>query len=266
MPQLPSQQFKHKSPSGESMEFESRVAVSSSGEFSFTLPTELEETAAAMKDRQAPEFAGVSIGWGRSHFRLTTKQLDLGPRAIKALLSEHLACEVVERDVIAYRYRSGVHYFKTTAGVIAPCGYDCGQLSGEWKGKKERFSNELSDLYSLEFVAFALVETTYRRKLSEKLVYRCWKHPVSHFDLADPRARLNAFVRLNPPVGSADESGIGAFTVIPYTPEAAEFFYRTMISFCRIDDQLSSFFSDNAAVQKAIASGQMPLLGGPASA
>lgn len=271
MPSLAPVKFWAKSVTGDEVEFVSKVSVSAvDAQFAFTIPEFLEQSARAFlaKDRatstftKPSQFYGIEIDQAQVNLRVTGNKHELVKAFVQQALKDHLACDIKEEEVIVYRYTSGVHYYKTAEGDIRANGVGCG-VGGDWKGYKGSFSTDRREDYSLRFAAFALIKITYTRNSAESVEYRAWE-PPNNQDTSDPRCRLNAFVRLyRPGVKEHNRThplSIAGFTVIPYTPAAADFFYGVMISLCKIDDKLSTFFDDGTKVLAAIEAKDFKLL------
>ncbi len=83
----------------------------------------------------------------------------------------------------------------------------------------------------------------------------------SHFADPDPMVMLDAFAHVSPTIGR-DGTLPSGFKEMPYTDEAAIFFYQTMLNIVKLAKAVGDFFGSEQLLLQAIKSGT-PLLGGP---
>lgn len=250
MPSLPAKQFTRVGKTGEKLEFTSRIYVDSQGQFSFSVPEEMIETIRAMGGRAAGVPTNVKAVFSRGANRITCGSYAAGEKFLYAAMDEHLSVSTVREDVLVYRYFSEMAYWKTEDGRIFPNG---AEHSGDGRWNRSNLSyvedrEKREDRYTIGFAAFALVKETVTRGPVSKVRWIRWRE---NGITDDPRMLLNSFNH----IGIDEEHLSDWWTVVPYEPRAAKFFYDVMISLCRIDDRLSSFFTDKAKVTAAIDSG-----------
>lgn len=261
MPRLADVHVSHTSDTGETIACVCKAYVSNDGRFSYSIPGVIKGDAwdLAKGLREDPDeratIGDAFVDYVGGELRVVSSEARKGEYFLKALVERWLKCETTAEDVLIYRYSSGVHYWKTSSGQIFPNG-GWSMHDGRWYGGETPYTNESRSEYSVGFAAFAGVKKIHRRGTVEKIEFERWrsKKQWDHDD-PDPRAKLNAFNHLGFP-----EHLNARWTIIPYTPEAAEFFYTVMIGLCKIDDRMNTFFGDKAKVQQAIDSGTKFLL------
>ncbi len=264
MPTLPSIEFSHTGLAGDKLAFTAKVNVGNDGVFSVRLPDDIFDVSirefdeVAMQGYTAARYPGVTHAVAQGAHRVYAPSLKQATAYIEGLLRHHLSATVVREDVLVYRYVSGVHYWKTADGTILPNGMGR-DGDGTWHGARSLHANEVHPNYTVGFVAYALVRVTSTRGETVRTTFERWRGPED-----DTRTQLNSFVRLDWSVISNDGAGrrgdgnleCSGFRTILYTPAAATFLLNTMLSLCRIDDHLSTFFADTAKVDRAIETGR----------
>lgn len=161
---------------------------------------------------------------------------------------------VVSVDEEVKRFRIGVRM-----GVIVPNGsYDpeYNKNKGSWHGTTQHDRNPWSGdcTFSVGLMARAYVKVTAHRKSGDQIAWEragenCHSEPDNYLD------KLNSFI------GGAPLHHCDDFHEIPYTEEAAKFFYEAMLSICKLSDRIESFFGNPENVQKAIESRSSFMLG-----
>lgn len=178
---------------------------------------------------------------------ITGKDLIACEELIKQAGEEYVACEVKSETVILYRAVTEASYYKSPEGKIFPngsfkeAGHDRG---GKWHGPFN--ANHRTTAYRVGFVAVCREKTTYIRSSNTKAEYKY--HPKG---LGEYGKLLESFCAITVTESEMKE--------IPYTEEAAKFFYETMMGLCHLADRIDSFFNDDEALANAI-QGQTPVL------
>ena len=168
-----------------------------------------------------------------------------------------LAVEVMTERVIVYERQADVSVWQDTDGSIHANGYlgnDRGEKGGGWNDCGANIhAGNAPKYFSIGLTARVLDKITYRRPNSERVEFKRpeWGH--SHLSFPTWGAKLNGFV-----VGLPDKPE--RLESMPYTEEAAKFFYDAMIGIASMGIRLHEFFADEARVQRAIKQGGMPLL------
>ena len=248
MPRMPSQKFRFDSKAGEPMEFTSEIDVTALGLFRAVLPSELLEIVPVVL-RQEP-FLSCRIEEGKVNTRLTAPTLDLLIKAIGEAGKEWSSCEESVETVILYSHDLRVGYHQAEDGTIHPNGYLPKGIEGKWRGKLN--SSERDTHFRIGFAATVREKVTYRRAGSTSVQYRRparqdgdHRYPESYHD------KLLAFAGLRIEPDKMQE--------MPYTEEAARFFYEIMIGLCAMAERIEGFFGDKENVMAAIAQGRSVL-------
>lgn len=261
MANLPSLRFKQFSETGECEQFSSRVSVDSQGEFHLTFPEHLRESVIAACDN------GCYVDETRKKTtRVNGGNLDDCKRALEAGLKDYLKCEVREETVIRYGWKTDTTYWKMPSGALYANGYDCrndpdynpddrdSKSNGEWHGRLNATTHNAG--YAVALFAKVQKKTTYTRPSGEKCKYGL--PDFDHFDTDTWGERLNQFVGLNEKAGFM-RGGIEVVEM-PYTEEAAKFFYDMLIGMCAFADKIETFFAEPENVVQAIEAGGVKLL------
>lgn len=262
MAKLTPVKFHHYPTTGQPVKFESDVRVDSSGYFSFSVPDEIHEHAKQVFERdhyserakvktdrvrrggrQAP-FVGVVCG----------RDMKEVHKFIERVIEDFAKVETTEELFIAYRYASGMQYWIAKAGTIYPNGsYDEKEEQGSWQYSGDRMGSSIGrEDKGLRIQASVVIKLTHKRGDETTTEFMTWKKDEE--DKADPRRILNDF-----DLGDYDEDD-KHWRLIPYTPQACQYFCDIVVSLCKIDLQLTKFFDSPKAVDKAIVSGVMPAL------
>lgn len=236
MARLQPLKFRFESKTGETFAFTSQVSVTSEGQFRLTIPDELRDLA----ETKARETREIVLIRPRTNLCVAGVELNACKTFVRALGEEYLRCEVIVEQVILYGLQTHVSYAKGIDGGIFP-NCELPGAGGKWQGSHDR-----KKFFSVGFAAFVAEKKTYVRGASKKIEYR--KAIVDRDSCA---GRLNAFIGLTYETGGFEE--------IPYSDEAAQFFYNLITGLCRMADRIESFFADNQALSMAIAE-QRPLL------
>lgn len=247
MAKLKSQTFFFPVKTGGEFKFTTDVSVTADGLFHLTIPEELAPTANAL----ANKIKNIDIRHSRTNWTVIGKNLDDCVNFIKSAGDDYVACEVTEEPVILYGATIRAAYFKNPDGRIFPNGgfpgADHGK-GGRWCGSLS--SSNMSPNYSVGFVAVPRIKTTYTRGSGQKVEY---KNPGR--DGEEYWKLLNSFCSLNVDPKSLKE--------IPYTEEAAKFFFETMLRLCHLADRIETFFGSKETLAAAIAGHTHVLLAAP---
>jgi len=257
MPKLKTMTFRADAQTGDKLEFKSDLSVDSEGVFSATIPEEVFDSLRTIRGRG--EFADVDVGQPRRYYRASAPTLDVLKKAIKAAMDEHLAVEVITDRVIVYGYTTDVNAYEDGDGTLHANGYIGDDVVGRWHPMGRNMSpHNPASHFQVGLAAAVMDKITYRRQRSERVEYKrpVWEH--SHLEFPTYASKLNAFVgiRLRRPE---------AMSQMPYTEEAAKFFYDAMIGLCMLGKRIHEFFGDEEQVQLAIAGSAnlLPVLDGP---
>lgn len=235
MPSLPSKKFQFKNKAGDELNFTSTVTVDSEGIFRMTIPVELEEVAhSALKGNHD----GVSINQSPKTLGIYAKTLDTCRKYIAIICNEYLECDVTTENMILYATDIKVSYCKVNDTF-----YPNGRIAGEnykWYGKLS--ATYPANYFTIGIAARIYEKKTFKRALSTKIEYK--SITTDHTNKGTYFELLNGICGLYINTTACKE--------MPYTEEAAKFFYETMMSMCKLADRLETFFSDEDNIHKAI--------------
>jgi hypothetical protein len=244
--------FKVKNETGETMEFKSDVSLTIDGTFNVTIPDELVESIGArVGNRRAGFDVELSKPATARQWRASGKRLDDVKSFIYAAMKDHLRCEVTTERIIAYGHRLKVSYARAIDGTFHTNGYTAQEAigkSGAGNGEGYKWGGELNAtehaaLYSVGLGARIFDKLTYRRPSGTIVKYQ----KPADFDPwrgASPGERLNGFIGISIDPEYSEQ--------MPYTEEAAAFFYDAMMAMCRLADQVGAFLGDKQSLQLAI--------------
>lgn len=248
MPNLCKDTFRFEPKAGDPLEFTSAIDVTAQGRFRAILPPELLEIAPVVL-RQEP-FLACGIETGKVNTRLTAPTLDLLREAIGSAGKEWASCEETVETVILYAHDLRVSYNQTEDGAIHPNGYTPDGTQGKRRGKLN--ATERDTHYRIGFAATVREKVVYRRAGSTTVKYRLpprqdgdHRYPESYHD------KLLSFTGLRIEPSRMQE--------MPYTEEAAKFFFEIMVGLCAMADRIETFFADQDQVHQAIRQGRSVL-------
>lgn len=244
-------QFQHKAENGELLAFTAQVSVSGDGEFSVTLPDFLEQVAQqVLTSRKAP----VRLDRPRQNLRVSGATLNGCEQFVDAVCKEYMRCDVEESLVIVYSMNNRVAYFKDTSGNFFCSGSETPAAAEAYRDGSARWHGTLnatacSPHYQVGLAARVFKKTTYARASGQSTTYT----RVERGDRPSDSwlERLNGFVGLS--LLSESRGDLSRLPQMPYTEEAARFFYQSMMSMCQLADRMEQFFGNPETVQLAIA-------------
>lgn len=247
--------FKFAAVAGEPLVFRSEVTVSdTNGEFALTIPDVLEEVSNQVLQSHGKVY-GVTVSRPRTNLRVEGAVLDSCKRFIEHVAKDFLRCDVTEELVIVYGVNNKVAYVKDDAGQLYENGYACHRQydkgTARWHGKLSATTG--TSHYQVGMAARVFKKLTYSRSSGQSVKYE----RVDGDDTQPWLSRLNGFVGLT--LSSADPRALDSMSQMPYTEDAARFFYNNMMAMCQLADRIDAFFGDRAELQKAI-EGQAPLM------
>lgn len=227
-----------KSEIGDKLEFESDVSVLSSGVFNVSISEELVPIVDELI--KLDEYGGLYLQYSRNRKPIICgDRLDKCEKLVIAAGNDYVQCDISTEEVILYSVKNSITYVKSPKGEIFPNGsfveaeYGNG---GKWYGDLDATNRK--PIYGVGFVARCYEKITYSRPSGVKTEYR------KSYTEGEYRKLLNSFCGISLKTDEMNE--------IPYSEEAAQFFYRTMLSMCYLADKLDVFFNDKIAVTKAI--------------
>ena len=242
--------FRYKSPAGEEMSFSSEVTVDQDGTFNVTVPDEIAETLRAIERSARQPF---TLTRPAKNLRVSAMSLGAARTAVEAAMRDHLACEVVRERVILYGTDMRITYVVDEDRIVpngsfaAPGHYEQGRA--RWRGTLN--ANSTADFYSVGLVAYVREKITYIRPTSTKVTYE--RVPDGEGEAV---RKLNGFIGIT----HRNIAPGGQIKEMPYSDEAAAFFYDAMIAMCTLSHRIEGFFADPAKLAKAIEA-KAPMLG-----
>lgn len=241
---------------GSAFTFKTDINVDKSGTFCFTIPAELEKTALVNAHKYKSD--RISTGKLIKNYCIWSNSRNAGIEFLKVLAADYIECEVVREQVIVYKTTANLSYYKLADGTIVPNGgYDKDYpKGGTWGGEGQEMINLHSGpSFTIGLVAAVYTKITSRRGSGDQITWErtgenCHGIPDNYLD------KLNSFIRVG-----IRHYQLNQMSQIPYTEEAAKFFYEAMLSMCKLSDRIDTFFGNTENVQKAIESRSSHLLG-----
>lgn len=253
MPSLPNQKIFAEAADGTQFKATVPASVTTTGEFSVGVPTELESIAF----RLLPNYrAGrVSIAGRRNDApRVRSKTLGEAVQFVNACAKEYVEVEAITERVIIYSMNIKVSFWLNDDGSLSPNGA-LGKNGGQWwKGKlaKSLHSSDRSRYAEVGLIAAVYDRKSFKRSTGTTYV---WERVDDRHDAPRDIRELNGFH------AHYFDPQLHGFKIMPYTPEAARFFTRMILGICKIGKCLDEFFSSEEAMEEAIKTGSLPLLG-----
>ena len=164
--------------------------------------------------------------------------------------------EVKEEAVIRYNIESRVSFVTDEAGNIFPNGYYLDdKFSG---GRPEEMYGGINSInlarrgYSLTVGAMAMLKTTYSYGDQDKVSYGMYYKGGSHLGTENPAERLNSWRCITLPDDCKE---------MPYSDEAAEFFFNLMHGMARMAQTIQNHTFDEEKLLALIHSGNLLMPG-----
>lgn len=260
MPALKDTKISVVSNAGQKLKFSCKTTVDGDGKFHIVLP-EIEELEGVInlildedRHKENRRFGGVRMMTARINPHLIGPVLADLVSIMTAAASRYMTASEHSEMVILYKYDYYCHYALDEDGGVWANGYDVrnGKHKSMTKWAGSVLSNSDSgDTYRIGLGAGVFEKITRTRGGFDTVVYK--PRPSfgerSHFETELYGERLNAFVRLHLPEGPEDDSQVKE---IPYTEEAAKFFYDFILSLCKLHKSLDGFFGENSDIQAVI--------------
>lgn len=234
--------FSGQGKSGEELKFTSEVSVDDDGIFNLTIPEELDEVARVVIEEPCYRTQP------RTKLRVSGPALEECKKQINKVVEDYLACEIVEELVIMYGTVNTTFYVKgDETGEIFANGGEC-KLYGHderYPGYGSLHATNRSSHFQVGLAAFVRKKISYIRPSGTKVEYnRPGYRNLSYNTYGE---RLDNVVGLDFP-----DYPENRLKEMPYSEEAAKFFYDTIIAICALGDRIHNFFGDEASIQKAI--------------
>lgn len=216
-------------------EFVFECSVTPEGRFRVKIPTEL--TIAVNESL----ITGCRVEKLQVYFYVTGDNLDLCKRVIENGVRNYLSVVNEEELVILYGYIVDTAYAIGADGSKHPNGYVAEKETGKfinWAGNLSLSSLWKCKFYSVGLNASVQKKSTYRRANGVTVSYEKARIPDTDRNLFS--YKLNAFssIRDLNSMSFDDASPAGGVKEMPYTEEAAKFFYEAMMSLCDLSERI----------------------------
>jgi hypothetical protein len=190
----------------------------------------------------------------------TDKKIKVSSGSLDSLISIlgeifelHYSPEVTKEPVIIYNIESHISFVENNKGEIFPNGYH--DKSANWRNEDARFGQHNAaqpskNGYSLTIGARAKMKTTYKYGSSEKVEYEDYYKGEHHLGTENSAQRLNSWCSLY----------LENYKEMPYSDEAAEFFYNLMYGMAKLSKMIQDSTFEQENLLKLIESGNGLLL------
>lgn len=189
--------------------------------------------------------------------RVTYKTFEELITKIKRICKLYMEPEVTKTPVIRYNIESHVAFAQDKEGNIYP---NAGYPGARWydlddpsrsKYGMHHATNPAKGGYSLTVGAIAQLKTVYKYGDKEKVEYSTYYGNKNHLDKDNPAERLNSWCSFD--LGRNPKE-------IPYTDEAAEFFYNLMYGIAKLSKMIQESTFEQETLLKLIANSNKNLL------
>jgi hypothetical protein len=243
MARLADQIIRAKAKDGLKIEEIVKTFVDAHGKFSINIPDLLVDIAESKMPR-----ASFGVRSQRNICQLHCSNLHDGLAFLTECAQDHVTVETKTERVILYGCDLRVSFWIEKNGNFVPSGYRA-DGGAWWKPKMHRQSLHSEagvEYYSVGLVAIVFDKITHKRASGDTLQWERVREDRN--DEQSPIGRLNAFCAL----GIDPEDHPDTLREMPYSDEAAEFFYKVLIGLCHIAKNLDDFFADKKRLTFAI--------------
>lgn len=219
-------------------EYQAGVYVTKEGEFR----VDLDERLIDIAEKMLKAGTGVSVDYvPRSRtYKVAGKALDRITTFIRDCATEYMACEKVTERVIVYGHSSQVCVWVNKDKTLAVNGCQA-EKGGTWFKGSDLHGTSHAPFYTVGLAAAVYDKTTYRRKTGDTTTWkRCSDTKNEVID------QLNSWVALS--INPNHDS----YKQMPYTPEAATFFFNMMLNLCHLAVKMDEFFGSPERLALAI--------------
>ncbi|WP_338924762.1 hypothetical protein V0M98_34650 (plasmid) [Pseudomonas silesiensis] len=252
--------------------FESEIHVSTEGEFSCTVP-----------DYLIPALDVIAKAENTFSKKLKTEKLKVNYRAyapskaellrfVEKAHEQHHKAVVTTDLIICYDCFAEVNYWLNPDGSMAANGSmpdavrskDDG-TGGKWADNLRKEGGHISATDTIKHFSVGVYANIFKRRTHTRIsgVTVTWER-ILHAEGKNPEDEwMNKLTGL---CGLATPKSPEYLKQMPYTPEAAKFFYESMMAMCEIGRRFKGFFGDEANVIAAIEGHGPSLLSAPTSA
>jgi hypothetical protein len=239
--------------------------VSDQGEFSIQIPEILVDLA---KQNAVDNTYCVSVSRAKTFWRVYGIELKRCQLYIDKLATAYINVEHTVETVIRYTHDAQVSYVKsslTSNEEVFANAYDYNTATGgssedvRWARSGGLHATNCTNCYRVGLAAVVVDKHVYKRGLSTTVEYDRPKAFANH-SCKLYGERLNMFVGLSIETHHDTFHGLstersGGVEEMPYTEEAAQFFYEGMITLCRLADLVSQTLGSKETINRLISQG-----------
>lgn len=229
-----------------------KIMISSQGLFYANIEDEMHDAAqGALKNREDYEFSN------KGQLRIISKTYEDIIGKIKRVCKAFLEPQVTKIPVIRYNIESHVAFAQDKEGGIYPNARYPGSKwpnvdSPQWTMFGGHSSSNIAKGgYSLTVGAIAQLKTIYKYGDKEKIEYSKYYGHSNYPDKDNPAERLNSWCSFD--LGYSPKE-------IPYTDEAAEFFYNLMYGIAKLSKMIQESTFEQTRLLQLIANSTKNLL------
>lgn len=258
MPYLKTEIISARNDAGASETFKAKISVNTTGDFYTYFPDYLKIAV--------DNFTGIDV-WrgykeksGSEDGQLFSNSLPMLVRTLKQALKLYLTPEVTEELIISYNIESHVSFAEDEQGTIYPNAAFEGASWPDYNIKSMLYGDHnaakpSSGGYSLKIGAEAYRKITHHYGEKKKIKYeRYYGEGNPHHEREHPAGLLNSWCSFYLPEDAKE---------MPYTDEAATFFYNLMFGMADLSRRIQHFASDKDRLLQLIASNNSLLLAPP---
>lgn len=276
MPKLKDLVIRHQNKAGDVYEYKSPCNVSTEGQFTVNLPDDLEEIIGTFtvhnRECPIPEKFDVRVYTHQHKWRVSSSTLEGIQKYIRKLIELKMECVKIIERVIVYRHQADYCIWVAPDGSLHPNGsLSVGMkkaapdmVKGKWMGTLNgSMGMHKPSVYSVGIGAKVFDKVTYRSPAGgkDRHEYILVQEDVIQDEGIESTYlhKLNAMIGTS--IGHEDRfsSSHGA-EEMPYSEDAAQFFYDAIIAINGIAMKMDTFFQDKVNIKKAIES-RVRLLG-----
>lgn len=268
-----------KAKTGDVLDVNADITVDSDGIFYLSIPRELADIFQGSDEFSAAREGG-GLGYGvvgsLGTPRVNAKSLDVLTKVVDRLMELWAGVEVKHDLMIHVSFSCSVSYVTDLAGKIHPNGAHVPDF--KWHGGRSATSPQ--EPYGVSIGAQVIIRSTHTRGSAVKVdrIMATGNTLRDAFQDGDPEdlgmdyaekylgpwaQKLNGFVGCKP-LSMRAHNGVNTFvTEMPYTEEAARFFFDALTAVCGLAHRLSPIFSDPLALEVRANSGASALLAPP---
>jgi hypothetical protein len=237
-------------------EYQAGVYVTKDGQFHVDLDERLAEIAEKMDGERHTAGVCLALGRGSKKHKVHGKVLGYIATFIRDCAKDYLACEKITERVIVYGHDLKVAVWVDGDGKLYPngCHDEGGQRKGGWFKGSDLCSSRTAPYYTVGLCAAVYDKTTYKRKSGSTVSYDRVRDTPDVDDEEGKRFKQpdEIIIKLNSFCGLQTNPERTDYKQMPYTVEAANFFYKMLLSMCRLAVEMDNFFGSPEKLTNAI--------------